>query len=231
MAFRGLSLAALFSFVLILIAGAASAYTVALPNSGGTASDPIHTEVDLFAADNWSCLVTSFVYDSTSTSLPAGVGPLGPGEMLFAYFLDMENDPTNSSVNNFNVGNPDMFPIHTVGWLGPLSLVPRVDGVPTTDTFQDPYLYGYSGPAAATIWSFYGSFFDPFVTLDWKEYSLVYYKADSEWWQPVPGTMSGGGLSDNQIVPGPGLKPPIPEPSLALGGLIGLAALLKRRRG
>jgi hypothetical protein len=214
----------------IVIAGSAFAYTVVLRDSSGNPSDPIHTETDLFAADNWSCLVTSFVYDLSSTSLPAGVGLLGPGETLFVYFLDMQNEVSTNSVNNFNVGNLGMYPVSSVSWLGPLSLTPEVDGSPTTDVFQDPYLYGSGGPANTIIYLFFGNLFDPLVTLDPDEYSLVYYVAESSW-APVTGTMSGGGISDNQIVPGPGAESPIPEPSLVLGGVIGLAVLIRRRRG
>jgi len=186
--------------------------------------DPIHVEQDTFSADNWALDVTSFVFDWTSESLPAGVPDLNPDETLFVYFLDMVNsEPT--SVNNFNVGNPNLFPVFCVGWLGPTWVVPEVDGSPTTDSFEDPYLYGYSGPAQAAVYTFSGDFFDPWCTLDPHEYSLVYYVAKSGW-TLVPGTASGGGLSDNELVPGPGAV--IPEPSLVIAGLVGLAAALRK---
>lgn len=202
----------------IFITGSAFASIVDI---GG---DPVYTQQDVFTADDWAVTVTSFVYDSTSSSLPAGIGSLDPEETLFVYFLDMENGMP-VSVNNFNVGNPDEMPVSTVGWLGPLWVIPVVDGNPTTDTFQDPYLYGYSGPAQATVYTFSGNLFDPWCTLDPNEYSLVYFIAQSTW-GPVSATISGGGVSDNQMLPGPA----IPEPSLLIGGFFGLGLLLRLRR-
>jgi len=207
------------SCLLAIITGSAPASIVDI---GGA---PIYTEQDTFTQDSWAVTVTSFVFDATSASVPTGIAPLNSGETLFVYFMDMDNaEPT--SVSNFSVGNPDMLPVKTVGWLGPLSIVPVVDGSPTTDTFQDPYLYGYSGPASSTIYSYFGNFFDPFVTLDPGEYSVVYFIAESTW-QLVDGTATGAGISDNRIVPGPAI---IPEPSLLAAGLLGLGMLLKLRR-
>jgi len=200
---------------------AASAYATTVDIGG----DPIHVQQDLFSADDWALEVTSFVFDSTSATLPLGVPELNAGETLFVYFLDMVNDePT--SVNNFNVGNPELYPVSSVGWLSPTWVIPVVDGNPTTDDFEDPVLYGYSGPAQATVYTFYGDFFDPYCTLDRDEYSLVYYISQSGW-TLVPGTASGGGLSDNQLLPGPGA---IPEPSLIIAGLLGLGLLVKLRK-
>ena len=65
---------------------------------------------------------------------------------------------------------------------------------------------------------------DPFSTLDPGEYSLLYYVADLDDYGLVSATADGGGMGDNQIVPGP-----VPEPTticlLAFGGL----ALLRKR--
>jgi len=213
-------------WALILTAAAVFTTIQAFGTTVDIGGDPIHVEQDVLAADNWAMEVTSFVYDFTSASLPAGVPELKVNETLFVYFLDM-NNALPTSTNNFNVGNPDQFPVVCVGWLSPLWVVPVVDGNPTTDTFQDPYLYGYSGPAKATVYTYSGNFFDPYCTLDPPEYSLVYYVARSGW-QLTSGTVSGGGMSDNDLVPGPG--PVIPEPSvLALLGIGALAAIRLRR--
>ncbi len=205
--------------LLIAICATASATVVDI---GG---DPVYVQQDLFQADEWAVEVTSFVFDNSSASLPLGVPELNVGDTLFAYFLDMDNTVA-TSVNNFNVGDPDLYPVSSVGYLGPLWIVPIVDGSPTTDGFEDPYLFGFSGPAQTVVYTYYGDFQDPYCTLDPSEYSLVYYVAQSGW-SLVPGTVSGGGVSDNKMIPGPGL---IPEPSLVAAGLIGLGLLLKLRR-
>jgi hypothetical protein len=190
--------------------------------------DPIYVEQDVFSVAQWSLTLTSFVFDETSDSLPAGIDSLNPGETAFVYFLDMSNSSA-TSVTNFSVGNPEQLPVNTVGWLGPADVVPTVNGSPTTDTFQDPYLYGYSGPAQATVYTYSGDFFDPWCTLDPNEYSLVYYIAESGWtW--VSATASSQGASANQLVPGPGSTGVVPEPSLLIGSLLGLGLLLRLRK-
>ncbi|MBN1918164.1 MAG: PEP-CTERM sorting domain-containing protein [Verrucomicrobia bacterium] len=215
------------SFALLLTAAALSIAGSAAATTADIGGDPIHVQQDTFAADNWVMEVTSFVFDYSSSSLPAGVPELNEGEALFVYFLDMDNS-VSTSTNNFNVGNPNLYPVSSVGWLSPLWVVPVVDGSPTTDTFQDPYLYGYSGPAQATVFTFSGNFFDPWCTLDPNEYSLVYYVAQSGW-ELVPGTVSGGGVSDNELLPGPG-ETIVPEPSILVLLGVGVLATIRSRR-
>ena len=64
---------------------------------------------------------------------------------------------------------------------------------------------------------------NPYATLEPTEWSLVWYVAEAEDWGFVPATASGGGLGNNQIVPGP-----IPAPGAL--ALLGLAGLFGRRR-
>jgi len=188
------------------------------PDVGGT---PVYTEDDYFSADDWAMTVYSYVFNNSSASLPE-IYPgfaLNPGETLFMYLLDADSTKT-VSIDHFAVGNPELVPVPTVGWS--TEVVPA--GYNVSD-HQDPYLYGFSGPAQAVIYTYTGDFFDPWSTLDPGEYSLVYYIAEGEDYGPVSATADGGGVGDNQLVPGP-----VPEPAticlLAFGGL----ALLRKRK-
>ena len=188
------------------------------PDIGG---DPVYTEEDYFSAGDWGMTAYSYVFDGTSTSMP-GIFPgftLNAGEILFTYLLDSDSAKT-VSVDHFSVGNPEMMTIHTVGW--------TENAVPvgySVANHQRPYIYGFSGPAEATIFTYMGDLMDPWCTLDPGEYSLVYYVAVADDYGSVSATADGGGAGQNQLVPGP-----VPEPTticlLALGGL----ALLRRRR-
>ncbi len=189
---------------------------LAVPDIDG--SDPIHTETDYFAAGSWEMTAYSYVFDTTSAKLP-GVLELDPGEMLFMYLLDV---PLTSAtaVEHFSVGNPELMLISAVGFEN--SVVP--DGYSIAN-FDDPYIFGYSGPAEATVFTYFGDFFDPWCTLDPGEYSLVWYIAESSAYGPVSATADSAGLGDTQSVPGP-----VPEPTtLCLLGLGALALLRKRR--
>jgi hypothetical protein len=166
---------------------------LAIPNIGG---DPIHTEEDYFSAGEWGLTAYSYVFDDTSSSLP-GVLELDPGEMLFMYLLDCPQT-SGTSVEHFSVGNPELEVINTVGFED--TVVPS--GYNAAD-FEDPYIFGYSGPAEATIFTYYGDFFDPWCTLDPGEYSLVYYIAVSDGYGPVSATADSQGQGNTQLVPGP----------------------------
>jgi len=136
------------------------------------------------------------------------------------YLLDGD-DSTTVSVDHFSVGNPDMMSVQTVGWT--VNVVPPLYDV---TNHQDPYLYGFSGPAEATIFTYSGNLMDPWCTLDPDEYSLVYYIATAEEYREVSATADGGGQGNNQLLPGPA----VPEPTtIALFGLGALALLRKRK--
>jgi len=187
----------------------------AQPDIGGV---PIHSEEDYFSSnDLWGMTVWSYVFDTT-TDLPEGF-MLGEGEMLFAYLLDGD-DVKPISIDTYSVGNPYLMPITSVGY-STVILPPGYDMA----LREDPYLFGYSGPAQATIFTYAGDFSDPYSTLDPDEWSLVWYIAEAADWDLGPATASGAGIGDNQFVP-----VPIPAPGVA--AVLGLAAALgiHRRR-
>ncbi len=198
----------------ILCASAAVTAASAQPDIGGT---PIHTEMDTFSNGAlWGMTTWSYVYDADSV-LPSGFA-LGAGEMLFAYLLDADEALT-VSIDTFSVGNPEMTPVTSVGY--ETSIVPPgYDG----GAVEEPYLYGYSGPAQATIYTYAGDFSDPFSTLDPGEWSLVWYITEAPTWTLGSATASGAGIGDNQLVP----VGAIPSPGVL--GFLALAGLTGRRR-
>jgi len=179
---------------------------------------PIHSEDDFFGAGPWAMTVTSYVYDST-TDLPDGF-TLSDGEFLFAYLLQGDG-ATDVSVNSFSVGNPNDAAITSVGFstdVVPIGLDP--------EDREDPYLYGYSGPSQATVFTYTGNLADPFSTLDPGEWSLVWYVAEATGWENGPATGSGAGLGDTQFVP-----VPVPAPgALAILSIAGLMFVRRRHR-
>jgi hypothetical protein len=189
----------------------------AQPDIGGT---PIYSEIDYFTGGPWGLDVSSYVFDEDST-LPDNFSyALQPGEMLFVYLLDGD-EALDVSVDTFSVGNPNDLPIGTVGFEDNV-IPPGFD----IQFYQEPYLFTYSGPAQASVFTYAGDPFDPFSTLDPEEWSLVYYVADSPAWSLGPATASGAGLQNTQDVP----VPNIPGPAgLALLGLAGLTASRRRR--
>ncbi len=200
-------------------------FIVTVPASGLPApvigGDPIYTQDNEDFAGlqtPWALTIFSYVFDNTSASLPGNLA-LDPGEMLFIYLLDCDGAET-ISVDYFSVGNPHLAPINTVGWTS--DVVPAGYNV---DDHQDPYLYGYSGPAQAVIYTYSGNFFDPYCTLDPGEYSLVYYIAVAPGYTQVSATASGGGEGDVGLIPGP-----IPEPATVFLLGLGALALLRKRR-
>jgi MYXO-CTERM domain-containing protein len=199
-----------------LSVAALTTVATAAPDIGGT---PIHTEDDFFTGGPWGLFVSSYVYDDAS-ELPEGFS-LNAGELLFIYLLDGDEDNATVSVDTFSVGNPNELPITSVGFATVIT-PPGFDA----DDREDPFLFGYSGPARATVYTYAGDFSDPFSTLDPEEWSLVWYKAEADNWGLGPATASGAGIGDTQMVP-----VPLPGPgALALLGIAGLAVAQRRRR-
>ena len=182
------------------------------PDIGG---DPIHTEEDYFTEGLWGLTVYSYVYDSTSSSLPDMGISLMSDEMLFVYLLDGD-DQTSDSVEYFSVYNPLELAIDTVGYND--TIIPT--GYSSGD-YQDPINYEYSGFSLTTSYSFTGGYMN---TIEPDEWSLVFYVAESGTWALSTGTVAGGG-ADEELVPSPS-----PEPTtLCVFGLGALALLRKRR--
>lgn len=201
----------------VISVGAAISAASAAPSIGG---DPIYTQDDYFTGGLWGAYISSYVFASDS-DLPSGF-VLADGEMLFAYLLDAD-DTLDVSIDTFSVGNPfpDDVAITTVGYVTDI-LPPGFD----MDLREDPYLYGYSGPAQASIFTYAGDLYDPYSTLDPLEWSLVYYIAEATTWELGPATVSGGGIGHTQYIP----VAAIPAPgALALMGLAGFIG--RRRRG
>lgn len=200
-------------------------FILTVPVNAGTVpvigGDPIYTEVkDDFAGGqtDWCLNVYSYVFDETSSSLPGSL-TLDPGEMLFMYLLHCP-DETAISMDYFSVGNPYLAFINNVGVED--NVVPAgYESYP----FEEPYTYGYAGPAQATVFNYSGNFFDPYCTLDPPEYSLVYYIAVASGYTHVSASASGGGVGDNGLVPGP-----VPEPATILMFGLGALALVRKRR-
>ena len=189
-----------------------------VPIIGG---DPIYIQVnDDFAGQQtpWCLNVYSYVFDNTSSSLPGNLA-LDTGEMLFMYLIGCP-DTMSISVDYFSVGNPHLALINTVGVED--QVVPS--GYESL-FFQEPYIYGYAGPAEATVFNYSGNFLDPYCTLDPGEYSLIYYIAVSPGYTQVSASASGGGVADNGLLPGP-----VPEPATILLLGLGSLALLRIRK-
>jgi len=197
---------------------AASMFVVAFPVSvlavdiGG---DPIHTEEDYFSEGLWGLTVYSYVYDSTSSSLPDLGISLMSDEMLFVYLLDGD-DAATDSVEYFSVYNPDDLPVDTVGYNNTI--------IPTGysgDDYQDPINYEYSGFSLTTSYYFTGGYMR---TIEPDEWSLVFYVAICDVWDLATGTVAAGGADEHDV------PAPAPEPTtICLLGLGALALLRKRR--
>lgn len=201
-------LAAILTAILFIATGS----VIAVPIIGG---DPIYTQANedfSGGQTDWSLTVFSYIFDTTSSSLPGNL-TLDPGEMLFMYLLDGLYISRTVSLDYFSVGNPQLVPINTVAYED--NIVPS--GYNAVD-FQAPYTYGYAGPSQATVFNYSGDFSNPYCTLDPDEFSLVYYIAVASAYGQVPASASGGGVGDNGLVPGP-----IPEPATIF--LLGLGAL------
>jgi hypothetical protein len=208
-------LAAILTAILFIATGPVSA----VPVIGG---DPIYTQAnDDFSGGqtDWSLTVFSYVFDTTSSSLPGSL-TLDPGEMLFMYLLDGLDISRTVSLDYFSVGNPHLLPINCVAYED--AVVPA--GYDSAD-FQAPYTYGYAGPSQATVYNYSGDFLNPYCTLDPDEYSLVYYIAVAQGYTQVPASASGGGVGDNGLVPGP-----IPEPATIFLLGLGALALVRKRK-
>jgi hypothetical protein len=198
--------------IAVAASGALAAASSAAPSIGGT---PIHTEDDFFTGGPWGMAVSSYVFNSDS-DLPEGFS-LADNEMLFVYLLQGDTD-FEISVDTFSVGNPNLVPITSVGFS--TAIVP--EGLDGGDR-EDPFIFGYSGPAQASVYTFAGDLQDPFSTLDPGEWSLVWYVAESIDWTLGSATASGQGIGNDQLVP-----VPIPAPGVL--GILGLAGLISGRR-
>jgi len=202
----------------VLALGGSCGAAMIEPDIGGV---PLYSETDAFSGSpvvDWGMTAYSYVFDSSS-DLPESFS-LKPGQMLFMYLLDGD-DSTIVSVDKFTVGNPDDIPITEVGFA--TAIVP--EGFDST-SYEDPYLYSYSQPAQAIVYTYAGDFSDPYSTLDPDEWSLVWYIAEAGGWTLGSATASGGGYGDTELVP----IPILPQPGAAvLLGLAGTAWL--RRRG
>ncbi len=198
----------------IMFGGVSSVFAVN-PDIGGAA---IHTEEDYFSYGDWGLTVYSYVYDSTSATLPDLGFSLGSGEMLFAYMLDGDNAAIDS-VEYFSVYNTYDLPVSDVGYDASHNIVPA--GYAAGD-YQDPVNYQYSGFTLTTSYNFTGSYM---ASIEPDEWTLVYYVALADGWGPDVGTVAAGG-ADEQFVPAP-----TPEPTtICMLGLGAFALLRKRRR-
>lgn len=205
-----------------VVAGATAAFLAcsvanAVPSIGGT---PVQTAETTFTGDgaDWSLNVSSYAFDSDA-DLPAGFALL-PGQLLFVYLLETGVDDS-ISVTSFNIGNPGDFPVVGVGF----STAIEPDGL-SQDDRQDPFLYGYSGPSQETLFTYFGDFSDPGVTLDPGEWSLVWNIIEAPGIDLGSATGIGGGEGDTQSVL-------VPVPAPGAFALLGIAGALggRRRRG
>ncbi len=205
--------------VFIFIALIPTSVLGANPEIGGEA---IYMGEDYFSTDEWGITAYSYVFDSSSSSLPESFSrfSLNPGEMLFMYLLDCDFTKT-VAVNHFSVGNPSTVQINSVGWTS--DVVP--DGY-NISGHQSPYLYGFSGLAEATVYTYTGDLTDPFSALEPGEYSLIYYIAQADGYSMVSATAEGGGTGDNGLVPGP----VTPEPATLFLLCLGSLSLLRKRK-
>ena len=212
-------LAAILTAIVFIVTVPVSA--VLVPDIGG---DPIHTQAnDDFSGQqtDWGLTIYSYVFDSTSSSLPNLNVSLASDEMLFVYLLDSD-DTKIVSMSHFSVGDPYLVPINNVGYEG--NVVPQGYDAPD---YQKPYLFGYFGTVqeTETIYTYAYNPMEPDPTLDPDEWSLVYYRAVAPDWGLVNATVSGGGEDDNGFLPGP-----VPEPATVLLLGLGALALVRIRR-
>jgi hypothetical protein len=200
---------------------ASSAYGV--DSLGG---DSVASDFDTFSANffgiTWKVEVSSFVYDSSSASVPAGAPDPGVGETLLAYLTNNVGDglPSDIAVNDFSIGNPDALPIFSQGAATavPTGLL-AADRSDPRNFFVNPLSVQYNWqdlefpPPATTV-------------LKVGQWSVVYYLFEGTWTN-VNGTVIGGGIPDNEGIPGP----MIPEPAslLLFGVSLGLICFRRGR--
>lgn len=199
---------------------ASSAYGV--DSLGG---DSVASDFDTFSANffgiTWKVEVSSFVYDQTSLTVPLGAPDPGAGETLLAYVTNNTGNglPSDIAVNDFSIGNPDALPILAQGaaLAIPLGFNP-LDRSDPRNFFINPLSVQYNWQNLA---------FPPPATtvLNVGQWSVVYFLFEGTWTN-VNGTIIGGGIPDNESIPGP----MIPEPATLL--MFGISfGLMCFRRG
>jgi hypothetical protein len=179
-------------------------------------AEPLYSEEDVFAANDWGMTVYSYVFSDIFPPPDEFGQVLDEGELLFAYLLDGD-DATNVAVSSFSVGNPHEAAIGIVGYENDIE-PPGYDLL----MYQHPSQYGYNHPSLQTVFAYF-DMNDPFAVLEPDEWSLVWYVAEASDWTLGPGTGTGGGVSDNQSVP-----VPLPAPGVLC--LFALAAVAGRAR-
>ena len=191
-------------------------------------ADSVATDFDVFVrtdlAVTWRVEVSSFVYDSSSDAVPAGMPVPAVGQTLFAYLLENTgNDlPTDIAVTDFSIGNPDSLPLLA---FDAATAIP--DGLDDADR-GDPRNFFENTQSAAYNWQDLA--FPPPATMELLigQWSVVYFLVDGTY-ADQNGSVIAGGICDAHTI----LGPMIPEPTTLLVCLVGIGALTitgRRRR-
>ncbi len=187
--------------------------------------DSVASDFDVFVrtdlAVTWRVEVSSFVYDSSSETVPAGTPMPGAGQALFVYLVENTgNDlPTDIAVTDFSIGNPDSLPL-----LAFAAATAEADDLEEEDR-SDPRNFFENAQSIAYNWQDL-AFPRPATTeLLIGQWSVVYFLVDGTY-TDQNGTIIAGGISDGHSV----LGPMIPEPTTLLVCLVGVGSLAMCRR-